>query len=324
MTEMMLRGYSTPSAGTHSSLDSFNRIIAGDARDILKKLPPDRVDLSFWSPPYHVGKSYEKGWTFEDWQGLIRDVIACHARILKPAGFLVVNIADILCFADPAMPKFQADNLNGKKHKVTREDVLKAKQKHPEANRHKLAEILGCSEQTVQRRLENNNVRGGRHQTATRVLLTGGMVTEWAESARLYLYDRRIWHKDPCWANSRWHSTSYRAVDEFEHLYVFWKPGIVSYDRNRLAAAEWAEWGSRAVWKLASVRRNHRHEAEFPESLVERVVRLYSPEDGTVIDPFVGSGTTTAVAKRLGRQWLGIDISHQSAETARQRTNAAG
>ncbi len=323
MTEMILRSDSPPSAETRPSLDSFNRIMTGDARNILKKLPPDSIDLSLWSPPYHVGKSYEKGWTLDDWQSLIRDVIACHARILKPAGFLVVNIADILCFADPAMPKFQADNLNGKKHKVTREDVLKAKQEHPEANRYQLAEILGCSEQTIQRRLENNNVRGGKHQTATRVLLTGGMVTEWAESVGLYLYDRRIWHKDPCWANSRWHSTSYRAVDEFEHLYVFWKPGIVSYDRNRLAAAEWSEWGSRAVWKLASVRCNHRHEAEFPESLVERVVRLYSPEKGVVIDPFVGSGTTTAVAKRLGRQWLGIDISHQFTNMARKRTNEA-
>ena len=301
---------------------SFNRIIAGDARKILKKLPSDSVDLSFWSPPYHVGKSYEQGWTFEQWQDLIRDVISCHLTILKSGGFMVVNIADILCFADPDMPRFQADNITGKKHKVTRKDVLEAKRKNPQANRYQLAEVLGCSEQTIQRRLENNNVRGGKHQPATKVLLTGGMVTEWAESVGLYLYDRRIWHKDPCWANSRWHSASYRAVDEFEHLFIFWKPGIISYDRKRLEADEWAEWGSRAVWKLASVRRNHRHEAEFPENLVDRVVRLFSPRDGTVIDPFVGTGTTTAVAKQLGRKWLGIEVNNKFADMARKRTNA--
>lgn len=321
MSEMMLQNTPKTSAGIRSSQNSFNRIVAGDARNVLGNLPSDSVDLSFWSPPYYVGKSYEKDWTFDEWQSLIRDVIFCHARILKPAGFMVVNIADILCFPDSEMPRFQANNINGKKHKVTREDVLKAKQDHPEASRYDLADILGCSEQTVQRRLEHNNVRGGKHAAATKVLLTGGMVSDWAEAAGLYLYDRRIWHKDPCWANSRWHSISYRAVDEFEYLYVFWNPGIVTYDRNRLEADEWAEWGSRAVWKLASVRRNNRHEAEFPESLVERVVRMFSPSGGTVIDPFVGSGTTTSVAKRLGRRWLGIDISNEFADMARKRTN---
>ena len=307
-------------AGKHQCLNS---IVTGDSRRVMKQLPADSVDLSFWSPPYHVGKSYEQGQTFRQWQNLVRDVIACHAEILKPAGFMVVNIADILCFPDPAMPRFQADNVNGKKHKVTREDALEARRKHPEASRHELAAILGCSEQTVQRRLENNNVRGGKHEPATKVVLTGGMVFEWAEAAGLYLYDRRIWHKDPCWANSRWHSASYRAVDEFEHLYVFWKPGIVSYDRKRLNPEEWAEWGSRAVWQLPSVHRNDRHEAEFPEVLAERVVRLYSPLGGLVIDPFLGSGTTTAVAKRLGRTWLGIELDAELADVARKRTSEA-
>lgn len=322
MSELAVRERPPQPAGTRNK-PIFNRIVTGDCRRIMKQLPADSVDLSFWSPPYHVGKSYEKGWTFQQWQALIREAVICHARILKPAGFMVVNIADILCFPDPAMPRFQADNINGKKHKVTREDALAARKKYPNANRYELAEILGCSEQTVQRRLENNNVRGGKHEPATKVMLTGGMLAEWAEAAGLYLYDRRIWHKDPCWANSRWHSTSYRAVDEFEHLYVFWKPGIVRYDRHRLTATEWAEWGSRAVWKLASVHRNWRHEAEFPESLVERVVRLFSPHGGAVLDPFLGSGTTTVVAKRLGRKWLSIELDSNFAKEARKRTNEA-
>lgn len=306
---------------TSTELDfAFNRIVRGDARDVLKTLPNESVDLSFWSPPYFVGKSYEKDLTFADWQDLIRGTIANHNLTLRAGGFLVVNISDILCFPDPDMPRYQADNVNGKKHRVTIADVLAAKARHPNANRHKLAAILGCSEQTVQRRLEHNNVRGGKHNSATKVMLTGGMLAEWAEAAGLYLYDRRIWHKDPCWMNSRWHSTSYRAVDEFEHLYVFVKPGIVSYERDRISAEEWAEWGSRGVWKIASVRRNSRHEAEFPEQLAERVIRLFSPAGGTVIDPFVGTGTTTAVAKRLGRQWLGIDLSVENTTMAEERT----
>ena len=297
----------------------FNRIITGDARCKLATLPESSIDLSFWSPPYYVGKSYEKHMTFDDWGTLLNDVIVAHSRIMRPGGFLVINIADILCFSDENMPRIQADNVRRKANPVTREQVLRTKRKHPNANRKELGTILGCSEQTIQRRAENNNVRGGKHQTSTKVLLTGCMVAEWAEAAGFYLYDQRIWHKDPCWANSRWHSNSYRAVDEFEHVYVFWCPGIVEYDRERLTREEWAEWGSRGVWNIQSVRKNDRHEAEFPEELVARVIRLFSPPSGVVLDPFAGSGTTTAVAKRLGRQWIGIESETRYARIARKR-----
>lgn len=295
-------------------------ILTGDARDHLATLPQASIDLSFWSPPYYVGKSYEQHLTFEDWQDLLCDVVTAHTRIIKPGGFMVVNIADILCFPDPGMPRFQADNISRKTSPVTRDDVIAARLLHPEATRHQLAAILGCSEQTVQRRLEGNNVRGGKHAIPTRVQLTGPLVADWASAAGLYLYDQRIWHKDPCWANSRWHSNSYRAVDEFEHLYVFWRPGVTVYDRNRLDRAEWAEWGSRGVWAIPSVRRNDRHEAEFPEELARRVIRLFCPAGGTVLDPFVGSGTTTAVAAELGHPWIGIELDPASARVAEQRT----
>ncbi|MCY3578900.1 MAG: site-specific DNA-methyltransferase [bacterium] len=296
------------------------QIATGDARQLLAAVDGHSIDLSFWSPPYFVGKSYEKHLTFEDWQSLLRDVVFEHSRILRPGGFLVVNIADILCFADESMPRFQADNVTRKTSPITRADVLAALEDHPGSNRHELAALLGCSEQTVQRRLEGNNVRGGKHGTPTRVLLTGGLVEQWAVDAGLYLYDRRVWHKDPCWANSRWHSNSYRSVDEFEYLLVFWQPGVITYDRSRLEPEEWAEWGSRGVWRIASVRSNTRHEAEFPEELARRVIKLYSPPDGLVLDPFVGTGTTTAVAVQLGRRWLGIEMDDQVAEVARSRT----
>ena len=302
---------------------AFGRILTGDARRLLAKLPEACIDLSFWSPPYYVGKSYERHLSFDDWRRLLREVIHSHARIIKPGGFLAVNIGDILCFPDPSMPRFQANNRRRKKVPVTKEQILAVKKEHPNAKRQELAALLGCSEQTIQRRLEDNNVRGGKQAPSTKVLLTGCMVAEWAEEAGFYLYDQRIWHKDPCWANGRWHSNSYRAVDEFEHIYVFWRPGITDYDRNRLTADEWASWGSRGVWSIRSVSRNDRHEAEFPEELAARVIRLFSPPGGLVLDPFVGSGTTTAVAKKLGRQWLGVDMDPRHARMARRRTNGA-
>ena len=302
---------------------SLDQIVLGDARALLPDVEPFSVDLSFWSPPYHVGKSYERGHSFDDWQDLISEVISHHKNILRPGGFLAINIGDILCFPDPAMPRFQADNITGKRSPVKVEDVLKMQMQHPRANRHELAKLLGCSEQTVQRRLEGNTIRGGKYEAATRVLLTGCLLEEWALDSGLYLYDQRIWHKDPCWANSRWHASSYRAVDEFEHIYVFWQPGTVQYDRNRLDDHEWSEWGSRGVWEIQSVPKNDRHEAEFPEELARRVIRLLSPKGGVVLDPFVGAGTTVAVAKAEGRHWLGFDSSPACVELAQERVRAA-
>lgn len=302
---------------------AFNRIVTGDAPAVLSTIPSDRIHLSFWSPPYHVGKSYEDNQSFEDWEALLWRVVGEHARIIRPGCFMVVNIGDILCFPDQAIPRFQANNRHGKKVNITRKDVLDVRRSHPDAGRRELAKLLGCSEQTVQRRLENNNVRGGKSSMPTKIMLTGSLLASMAESHGLYLYDKRIWHKDPCWANSRWHSVSYRAVDEFEHVYVFWKPGITDYDRSRLSSDEWAEWGSRGVWNIKSIRSNNRHEAEFPEQLAERVIRLFSPSNGTVLDPFVGTGTTTAVAKRLGRKWLGIDNDPTNTRMACERTNGS-
>lgn len=173
-------------------------IVQGDARRLLAEIPADSIDLSFWSPPYYVGKSYERDLTFDEWQTLISDVIHAHSRLIKPGGFMAVNIGDILCFPDGSIPRFQANNVRGKKVPITKADVLAAKSRNPGANRHQLAVLLGCSEQTVQRRLEDNNVRGGKTAVSTKVLLTGCMVSDWAESAGFYLYDQRIWHKDPC------------------------------------------------------------------------------------------------------------------------------
>jgi DNA modification methylase len=54
------------------------------------------------------------------------------------------------------------------------------------------------------------------------------------------------------------------------------------------------------------------YETQKPEALLERIINAACPPDGTVLDAFCGCGTTVAVAQRLGRQWIGIDITYQS------------
>ena len=293
-----------------------NRIYQGDARALLQRVRPESVALSFWSPPYFVGKSYEAGLDFAAWCDLLADTIAGHFPAIAPGGFLAVNIADILAFEDPAMPRIQADNVSAKKVKITREQVLAAQRANPGFDKYQLAALLGCSEQTIDRRLKHNNVRGGKYAPQTRVKLTAGMVEQWAADAGFYLYDRRAWVKDPCWENSRWHSLSYRSVDEWEHLLIFWKPGITVVNRERLDAGEWAEWGSRSVWQIPSVRANTAHESQFPIELPRRMIRLLTEPDDLVLDCFVGSGTTALAAIEQGRRFMGFDLNPASVRLA--------
>lgn len=291
----------------------------GDATELLSLIQPNSIALSVWSPPYFVGKDYEAHLSFDDWRALLEKVIALHYPILEPGGFLVINIADILVFKDPEMPRIQAEAINRKKNPVTLEDITRAMQEHPDYSRYQLAELLGCSEQTIDRRLHGNNIRGGKHEVQTRVKIVGGLVEEWALAAGFYPYDRRIWVKDAAWENSRWASLSYRAVDEFEYLYFFWKPGITKYDRNRLTPDEWRDWGSRGVWTFPSVRANDDHEAKFPVELPSRVIRLLTDANDLVLDCFMGSGTTAVAALQSGRHYVGIELVEKYVELARQR-----
>lgn len=93
------------------------------------------------------------------------------------------------------MPRIQALNISNQKCKVTREMVLDARQKHPDYNRYELASLLGCSEQTIDRRLNGNNIRGGKYQVQTRVKLVGNYIEKYAYEVGIYLYDKRVWVK---------------------------------------------------------------------------------------------------------------------------------
>ena len=300
-----------------------NDIYRGDARELLRRVTPESVALSFWSPPYWVGKSYESSSSYPQWSDLLKQTIKLHFDVIAPGGFLGINIADILAFEDPNMPRIQADNIGAKKINLTREQILAALEKDPSLDKYRLAELFGCSEQTIERRLKHNNVRGGKSSPQTRVKLTAGLMELWAHDAGFYLYDRRIWVKDPCWENSRWHSLSYRSVDESEYVLIFWKPGITKVDRKRLTQAEWPEWGSRGVWHIPSVRVNDVHEAQYPEELPRRMIKLLTEPGELVLDCFIGSGTTAIAAIGEDRRFMGFDNDATAVSLAKRRVQSA-
>jgi site-specific DNA-methyltransferase (adenine-specific) len=66
------------------------------------------------------------------------------------------------------------------------------------------------------------------------------------------------------------------------------------------------------------------HGCQMPEQLLGRIIRVSSNPGDIVLDPFAGSGTTLTVAKKLGRQWLGFDLSESYVTQGTQRVaNAA-
>jgi len=75
----------------------------------------------------------------------------------------------------------------------------------------------------------------------------------------------------------------------------------------------------RTVWSIPLSKFREAHFAVFPEPLVETCILAGCPQDGVVLDPFLGSGTTAVVAKRLGRKYIGIDCVAEYCQMARRR-----
>jgi len=85
------------------------------------------------------------------------------------------------------------------------------------------------------------------------------------------------------------------------------------------------KWGDERfdVWTIAIPQANFTdkklHEFQKPIKLFERIVKIGSFKENIVLDPFFGSGTTAVACERLGRKWIGIEISEEYCEIAKQR-----
>ena len=76
------------------------------------------------------------------------------------------------------------------------------------------------------------------------------------------------------------------------------------------------------LWEINAERHKTKHPTEKPESLLERIILIGSKEWATVLDPFMGSGTTGVVAKRLNRNFIGYEIGKEYFEIAKARIEA--
>ena len=111
----------------------------------------------------------------------------------------------------------------------------------------------------------------------------------------------------------------------WEFIEVFCKASLKMAGKAEDAdinAEEFKTWVN-AKWSIAPERNmtHYKHPAMFPEELANRVIKLFSFQGATVLDPFAGAGTTAVSAKKHGRRYLCIDISPEYCATARERLN---
>lgn len=109
----------------------------------------------------------------------------------------------------------------------------------------------------------------------------------------------------------------------WEFLEVFCKGDLKHEGSSQMAditGNEFKTWVD-ARWSIAPERnmKDYGHPAMFPVELAYRALKLFSFQGDVILDPFNGAGTTTLVAARTGRRYLGVDLSSDYCATAQHR-----
>ncbi len=137
------------------------------------------------------------------------------------------------------------------------------------------------------------------------------------------LWEKHNWNcKYTAWGSWKSPSMPYLKYT-WEFIEVFCKgsqkkPGISA--NADITADEFKKWVY-SRWEIAPENRmkDFEHPSMFPEEVPDRLIKLFSYKGDLVLDPFNGAGTTTLVAHKLGRGYIGIDISERYCEIARHR-----
>ncbi len=130
----------------------------------------------------------------------------------------------------------------------------------------------------------------------------------------LYIWDKRKVVRFSSFGSYPY-PTNLFSTYPYEWIIVFAKKGKrgpVSKEikeKSKLTQKEWADYCVNSIWEMSPASaKSENHPAPFPEELPRRIIKLYSFVGDTVLDPFLGCGTTMKVAKELGRSSVGYEI----------------
>jgi DNA modification methylase len=256
-----------------------NQIIVGNCKDVLREMPANSVQLTITSPPYRNAIDYDMHVSGSG--GYYR-------------GKLKLDTNDYL----DDMAEIFGDGV----YRITKEG--------------------GYCCIVIANELVNGTILPLPHMLLSRLVEPFG---KWK------LHEEIIWHKVTGGTN-RYGSfvinpypKYYRANIMHEFILILRKGDVNSGRTERRDALpatheEWTKEIANSVWHIAPVPPGYiDHPCPFPEEIPYRLMKLYSYENDTVLDPFNGSGQTTKVAHRFGRHYVGIDVVKEYVELAEMR-----
>ena len=296
-------------------------IIHGDARAL--PLADNSVHCCVTSPPYWKQRDYGypeqlgQESTLADYiQGQV-DVFDEVRRVLKPDGTLWLNLGD--AYANSGRTRSLADSVKG-------------------------CTLTGMPR--GQMTLLRQGSRLGSGFARKQLLGLPWRVAMALQEAGWYLRADIIWHK----TNGLPSNVADRPTTAHEYIFLLAKRSRYYYDQKTVAevAVDCRSKGKarskynsgeehghrphsglngiyptrnlRDVWPMATSHSESDHYAVFPAELARKCILAGCPEGGIVLDPFVGSGTTVAVARELGRRGVGVERGKHYLGMARRKT----
>jgi site-specific DNA-methyltransferase (adenine-specific) len=269
------------------------QILNGDCRQVLRSLPDRSVHCAVSSPPYFGLRDYGVDGqiglelSHEDYIAQIVAVFREVRRVLRDDGTLWLNIGDTANNRRRIRTTSHQPSLNGFKEPTWAE-----------------ATKLGLTRLSVTNGdLKEKDMFGIPWLVALALRADG-----W------YLRQEFIWRKN----FGKPEPSADRLPARHEQLFLLTKSKTYHFDKDAAPA-----YAKGSVWDVPPKGRSD-HGASFAEALVEACVLIGCPKGATVLDPFGGSGTTGAVAGRLGRNAILIELNPDFAATAKERITGAG
>lgn len=320
-----------------------NRLIFGDNLLALKALEQEfsgKVKCVFIDPPYNTGSAfthYDDGLEHSIWLGLMRDRLEIIRRLLSEDGSLWITIDDneahylkVLCDEIFGRPNFVASVIWEKsdspkmdsRYFSSRHDYVLVYAKSIDAL--KLARLPDDTEDAT-KHYNKTDSDGRRYYTKPLRAMGSGDDTR---EARPTLYfpitapdGTAVYPKRQDGVDGRWRWSQERVQRDADKLeWVKSKNGWNPY--YKIYAEEGKQRPPETIWTHKAVGSNRTSKAEVkalidqlsqfdtpkPEALLKRVLDLATKRGDLVLDSFAGSGTTGAVAHKMGRRWIMVEL----------------